>query len=394
MEEMMMNLSPSSSSILPVSVNHQIPLMLQQKLQLITHSFPPQWGVYSIYWQAEKDLNGHLVLSFCDGHFKGNNSGSLQDCERFYNASVFRSYSVDNTTSVGTTLLSGPHLWLTGIQEISNLLECQRVKEAHIHGIKTLVFVSTTSGGVVELGSSYFIEEDQVLVQQIKSMFQIKHINTSSFGVPHSDLLEITNYKSYSSDSHHHNKQNVMSNKKGRRAVMSPKKSPIEAERQRRERLNGRFYALRSVVPTISKMDKASLLADAVTYIQELKAKVDEYKVKLEIFSSQKPSLKNDNKSSNFDPEESSKATEEVVNVDVKIIGSEALIRVHCPDVNYPIVRLMDVLREFELRIHHANISSIEDMMLQDIVVRVPDWLIISEEGMKSVVLQRLKGHN
>ncbi|XP_038679491.1 transcription factor bHLH14-like [Tripterygium wilfordii] len=274
-----------------------------------------------------------------------------------------------------------------GIQEINNMLECQRVKEAHIHGIETLVFVSTTSGGVVELGSSYSIEEDPVLVQQIKSMFQIKHINTSSFGVPYIDLLDITN-KSYSSDSHHHNKQNVMSNKKGRRAVMSPKKSPIEAERQRRERLNGRFYALRSVVPTISKMDKASLLADAVAYIQELKAKVDEYKVKLEILSSQRPNLKNYNKSSsNFDLEESSKA----MDVDVKIIGSEALIRVHCPDVNNPIARLMDMLREFEFRIHHANISSVEDMMLQDVVVRVPDWFMMSEEAMKSVVLQRLK---
>ncbi|XP_038680409.1 transcription factor bHLH14-like [Tripterygium wilfordii] len=269
-----------------------------------------------------------------------------------------------------------------GIQEINNMLECQRVKEAHIHGIETLVFVSTTSGGVVELGSSYAIEEDQVLVQHIKSMFQIKHINTSSFGtVPHIDLSEITNKSS--SDSHRRTK--------GKRAVMSANKSPIEAERQRREKLNRRFYALRSVVPTISKMDKASLLADAVAYIQELKAKVDEYKVKLDILSSQKPNLKNDNKSSNFDLEESSRAIQKVVDVDVKIIGSEALIRVHCPDVNYPIVRLMDVLREFEVRIHHANISSIDDMMLQDVVVRVPDWLRMSEEAMKSIIIQGLK---
>ncbi|KAI9121765.1 hypothetical protein K1719_007155 [Acacia pycnantha] len=50
----------------------------------------------------------------------------------------------------------------------------------------------------------------------------------------------------------------------------------VEAERQRRERLNQRFYALRSVVPNVSKMERASLFSDAVTYINELKVKIEE----------------------------------------------------------------------------------------------------------------------
>lgn len=551
-------MSPSSSSsLVSVSQDRAVPT-IQQRLQFIIQT-RPEWWVYAILWQVDPNNNNNnsnsngVVLTCCDGHFRGPKNdvaaaskerGSQKDetttfgfdfeitrkrpstgtnvfseegemdVDRlvnggggsgadatdiwwFYTVSITRSFSAG---VLGRAFTSGKYIWLSGGQLDFQFNECDRVKEARMHGIQTLVCVATPNG-VLELGSLDLIKEDWGLVQLTKSLFgsgdltnicnnmvprlqgnhhhhhnqapiSVRDIPFLDIGIPSSSAAQNesstlllpkqrtdkalspmfgtgSSSDSGPSDSDgHFTSANTGLNsggggggldggggcqfvkKRGRKpTTTTTMESPqpvnhVEAERQRREKLNHRFYALRSVVPNVSKMDKASLLADAVVYIKELKAKVEELEAKL-VHEAQtnkyQPMIRPQNStnialnntvissgtnkidyyssqiSSSVDQKRlissygSMAAVAGAVDVDVKMLGSVAMIRVQCPDMNYPAAKLMNALRDLEFQIIHVSISSVKELLFQDVVVRVVPDRFSSEEAMKSAIVRMMQ---
>ncbi|KAH7436551.1 hypothetical protein KP509_05G025500 [Ceratopteris richardii] len=159
----------------------------------------------------------------------------------------------------------------------------------------------------------------------------------------------------------------------------------VEAERQRRQNLNKRFYALRAVVPTVSKMDKASLLADATAYIKELRAKVHSLEIEEKSLLERLDRNVTSNKACPPDK----------ISISVQfVLGREALIQVESSRCSYSAAKLMLVLQELHLQVQHATVAAVKDMLFQRVIVVTKGPSFSSAEQLRDTLFLHAAKYN
>ncbi|KAM7261228.1 hypothetical protein ACFE04_026703 [Oxalis oulophora] len=129
----------------------------------------------------------------------------------------------------------------------------------------------------------------------------------------------------------------------------------VEAERQRREKLNQKFYALRAVVPNISKMDKASLLGDAIAYINELQAKLK---------------LMEESRTTCIEPSTSGENKKCKPDVEIRTVHDEVIVNVSCPTDTHPASRIIQAFKEAQVTVMDAKLTASNDTVFHSFVIK------------------------
>ncbi|XP_052194898.1 transcription factor bHLH18-like isoform X2 [Diospyros lotus] len=150
----------------------------------------------------------------------------------------------------------------------------------------------------------------------------------------------------------------------------------IIAERKRREMLSQLFIALSAIVPGLKKMDKASVLGDAIKYLKQLQERVKtlEEQASKRLVESvvivKKYELHADGDSSSSDENFSGGAYDEPLpEVEARIYNKNVLIRVHCEKKKGVLEKTVAEIEKLGLSIVNSSVLTFGSLALDITII-------------------------
>ncbi|VVA15694.1 PREDICTED: mRNAion factor [Prunus dulcis] len=205
-----------------------------------------------------------------------------------------------------------------------------------------------------------------------------------------------------------------------RRAGKGPQAKNLVAERKRRKKLNERLFALRALVPNISKLDRASILGDAIEYVQELQKQAKQLQDELddhaedegpknsgitghhnniqsEIQSELDPggpktdhqhdSISKQSQDSDVIHDHKTQQMEPQVEV-AQLDGNQFFVKVFCEHKPGGFVRLMEALSSLSLEVINANVTSFRCLVSNVFIVERKDSEMVEADDVRDSLLE------
>ncbi|KAL5722110.1 hypothetical protein ACHQM5_005670 [Ranunculus cassubicifolius] len=164
-------------------------------------------------------------------------------------------------------------------------------------------------------------------------------------------------------------------NKRARTRAPSTVQDHVVAERKRREKLSVQFIALSVVVPGLKKMDKCTVLGDAIEYLKELQERVkrlDEQKAKMTIKSvviAKKFHISSNENSSSTDDPSSDFSHEPLPEIRAKVLDKDVLIRIHCKQQKGVMAKVLSEIEKLNLSVQDSSMMPSGTSTLNIVVV-------------------------
>ncbi|XP_071695662.1 transcription factor bHLH90-like [Rutidosis leptorrhynchoides] len=253
------------------------------------------------------------------------------------------------------------------------------------------------NGGLIELYGFKHLSRDQEMMETLMAQFNIfcQHMVQPKTEVsPNGSYLWSENSSLVSAGSTKVSPTQSIDKPKTKQKTRNEQyqSKNLETERNRRNRIKNGLFALRALVPKISKMDRAAIVGDAIEYIKELKTNIEELEYELKKFEDDDSKYNGDEVKvckSKRARELSPKKEHSNVSVQVEVhqIGAkDFLIRITYGQKRGGFRKIMEIIDSLGLLVFDVNVTTCHDRVLNVLKVEAKEKGV-SAKGLKEALV-------